>query len=158
MKKKEAITSSILFQLEKLGENMRKPLRTVANRRVMSWTVTRRGKTVEATPKKQSWIVNRKDYGYPGLGSSSGVVIPVRKGTLTVFGYHVSKSQDARRKALKNAVKTDGHLAVYRKLNALIIFRKNTKNKDIIATRKTLESDRDWIKSQFMTKKTQFGG
>jgi hypothetical protein len=97
-----------------------------------------------------SWVVNRKDLGYSGLGSPSGVLIPVRKGVLTQYGYFLDETPIQRQKALVKAIRVEGALPIFRRLNALIIFRKNATDRNTMIARNRLEADRNWVKSQFM--------
>jgi hypothetical protein len=73
------------------------------------------------------------------------VRIPLRKGTLGKFGYTDVKEKSflARKRALMRAIRYGGEtpLAVFRRLNVLMILNKN---KDPVAYR-IFKRDRDWI-------------
>lgn len=82
---------------------------------------------------------SRKDYSKVKIG-------PLRKGSLTRHGYKASKSARARHIALNKAVKAEGALAVYRKLNAVMVLNKNTN-----PTKSTrFRADRNWIKRKYL--------
>ena len=66
------------------------------------------------------------------------------EGDLTRFGYHLSKSTIARRRALGKAVKKYGWLSVFKKLNALMILQKRDKTNFRI-----LRADRNWVKRRY---------
>lgn len=71
-------------------------------------------------------------------------LIPLRKGTLRKFGYSTADTQAKRHAALKKAVKADGWLSIFRKLNAVATY-----NKGRPALHKTFIKDRDWVKKTF---------
>jgi hypothetical protein len=89
------------------------------------------------------------DVGNPGKGIPTGApgIGPLRKGDLTLFGYDnvVSMSEGRRHLALAAAVRKYGPLTVWRKLNAVFIYTKNTSP----ASSRVFKADRDWIKSRF---------
>ncbi|MEM2512731.1 MAG: hypothetical protein QXU81_00200 [Candidatus Bathyarchaeia archaeon] len=85
----------------------------------------------------------RADLGKPG---KSDKVIPIKKkGALVKYDYRVHKSEEARRRALAEAVKEYGALSVYRKLMAQAIFRK--RYAPDVAER--FRSDAEWVKSRY---------
>jgi len=61
--------------------------------------------------------------GYQGPGKGIGTL---KKGALSRYGYGTSKSARSRHIALNAAVKHDGALTVYRRLNALAVYTKRT--------------------------------
>jgi len=71
---------------------------------------------------------------------------PLRKGSLSRHGYGTSKSASARHRALAKAVKAEGALAVFRKLNAVMVLNKNT-NPSVSAK---FKADRNWVKRTYM--------
>lgn len=73
----------------------------------------------------------------PGIGK-------LRKGDLITLGYHVSKTETARHRALNKAVRKYGPLSTFRKLNAVMIYSKESSKS------KTFKKDRNWIKKKFM--------
>ena len=76
----------------------------------------------------------------PGIG-------PLRKGDLSRFGYdHVTDISEGRRHlALASAVRAYGSLTVWRKLNALYVYTRNTAP----GSSATFKADRDWIKAHY---------
>jgi hypothetical protein len=87
--------------------------------------------------------------GKPGKGvtSSSAGIGPLRKGDLSRFGYaHVtSMTQGRRHLTLALAVKSYGSLTVWRKLNALYVYTRNTAP----ASSAIFKADRDWVKEYY---------
>lgn len=76
------------------------------------------------------------------------ILIPVRKGTLRRFGYSSKLPKEERQAALRRAVKVDGWLPIFRKLNALtIFFKRNPKLRALFL------ADRDYVKAQFSPKR-----
>lgn len=61
--------------------------------------------------------------GYQGPGKGIGTL---KKGALARYGYGTSKTARSRHIALNAAVKHDGALTVYRRLNALATYTKRT--------------------------------
>lgn len=90
-----------------------------------------------------------KDVGNPGKGIPTGApgIGPLRKGDLKRFGYTdvASMSEGRRHLALAAAVRAYGSLTVWRKLNAIYIYTRNTAP----AASRVFKADRDWIKSYF---------
>ena len=78
--------------------------------------------------------------GAPGIG-------PLRKGDLKQFGYDdvINMSEGRRHLALAAAVRAYGALTVWRKLNAVFIYTKNTSP----ASSRVFKADRDWIKATY---------
>ena len=72
--------------------------------------------------------------------------IPLRKGTLTKHGYSTHDPQVKRRAALRRAVKSEGWLPVFRKLNAVAIYSKHKPAGAVFL------KDRDYVKRQFAGK------
>jgi len=96
-----------------------------------------------------------KNVGNPGKGLPSGPGIgPLRKGDLSRFGYeHVTAMTEGRRHlALASAVKEYGSLTVWRKLNALYVYTRNTSP----SSSAIFKADRDWIRAHYGIK--AFGG
>lgn len=89
------------------------------------------------------------DVGNPGKGIPTGApgIGPLRKGDLKLFGYDnvVSMSESRRHLALTAAVRKYGPLTVWRKLNAVFIYTKNTSPE----SSRVFKADRDWIKTRF---------
>ena len=83
--------------------------------------------------------------------STPAVRIPLRQNvSLSVFGYkEVAKmSKLARHRALSRAIKAgEPALGLFRRLNALMIFFKNSKPR----LSKIFKSDRDWVKLKFLS-------
>lgn len=76
--------------------------------------------------------------GYKGPGKGIG---KLKKGALSRYGYGTSKTARSRHIALNAAVKHDGALTVYRRLNALSTYTKRTAP----ATSKTARADRAYV-------------
>lgn len=86
--------------------------------------------------------VSLKNYvsktGSVGIGA-------LKKNKLGQFGYHTTSSQPMRQKSLDKAVKKFGDLSVYRSLNAIAVYNKNTHPE----TADVARSDRDYIKAKY---------
>jgi hypothetical protein len=87
--------------------------------------------------------------GNPGKGIPTGApgIGPLRKGDLKQFGYDnvTSMSEGRRHLALAAAVRKYGSLNIWRKLNAVFIYTKNTAP----ASSRVFKADRDWIKARY---------
>lgn len=72
----------------------------------------------------------------------------LRKGDLTKYGYQnvIQLSKEKRRQILKKCLQEYGPLSIFRKLNAVYIYNKNT-NPEIS---EIFKEDRDWIKKTYM--------
>jgi len=75
------------------------------------------------------------------------VLIPLKRGTLSKFGYAARDSEQKRHAALKKAVAKHGWLRVFRKLNAVMVYSKNKES-----LYKTFLSDRNWVRDQYKPK------
>jgi len=82
-----------------------------------------------------------------GSGVTGAKIGPLRKGEMSRFGYVKidTLSISRRRIALKAAVKELGSLSVWKKLNVLYVFNKNT-NK---ALAKKFNADKDWVRATY---------
>lgn len=80
------------------------------------------------------------------MPSRSPTRIPLRKGTLSRFGYAIQAPLKTRRSAIKKAVKAESALAIFRKLNALAILNKNAHP----GYSKLYLRDRNFVKREFM--------
>jgi len=91
-----------------------------------------------------------KDVGNPGKGLASGEpgIGPLRKGELGRFGYDNvrSMSEGRRHLALARAVRVYGPLSLFRKLNAIYVYTRNTSP----ASSVIFKADRDWVKMKYM--------
>jgi hypothetical protein len=76
----------------------------------------------------------------------SKVRIPVMKGKLSKYGYHVHDLQTKRYKSLERATKEYGALSVFKKLNVLVTFNKNVHPE----LSKKFKKDREWVKKNLM--------
>lgn len=89
------------------------------------------------------------DVGNPGKGIPTGApgIGALRKGDLTQFGYTdvTSMSEGRRHLALAKAVRTYGALSIWRKLNAVYVYTRNTSP----ASSRIFKADRDWIKATY---------
>ena len=65
----------------------------------------------------------------------------LKKGRLTKYGYSSSHAESTRRVALNKAIRAYGELAVYRMLNAIYVYTRNTSP----AQAAVYKADRDWI-------------
>ena len=101
--------------------------------------------------KKRTFVPARciRDVGNPGKGLPSGEpgIGPLRKGDLTRFGYdHVVSLSPLKRKiALAKAVRAYGSLTVWRKLNALYVYTKNTAPESSAL----FDEDRNWVREKY---------
>jgi len=125
---------------------------TVAHAKKMEWKVHKAGKVYTAHRKKKTWKVSgkvqkRRDIGR--LGRGKRVIKIKRRGLLKKHGYGVHKSVRERRSALKKVDKLVGSPALFKMLNAQVIFRKHMPD----GVKRTFESDRDWIKRNLLSKK-----
>jgi hypothetical protein len=100
------------------------------------------------TKKKVTIIAPKciKNRGLPGKTSDkfkNGGIGPLKKGGLGKFGYHNVKTlrKKERRMALQRASKEIGYLTVWRKLNAIEIYNRNTNT----AISKIFKQDKNWI-------------
>ena len=89
------------------------------------------------------------DVGNPGKGPRNGGpgIGPLRKGDLKKFGYDnvVSMPKRNRQNALSKAVRSYGSLTVWRKLNAIYVYTRNTAP----ASSAIFKADRDWVKETY---------
>ena len=85
--------------------------------------------------------------GYHGPGKGIG---PLKKGNLTKYGYSTSKSSRSRHTALNAAVKYDGALPTYKRLNALSVYTRRSAP----ATSKAALADRNYIGLRYGYKST----
>lgn len=73
---------------------------------------------------------------------------PLKKGTLSAFGYSAKKDAGSRRLALQGAVKQHGKLHVEHKLNAVAVLHKNKAPH----LSKIFRADQQWVQSSPMFK------
>ncbi len=87
--------------------------------------------------------------GNPGKGLRTGGpgIGPLREGDLARFGYHdvVRMTAGQRHIALHRAVEKYGALTVFRKLNAVYVYTRNTAK----ASSRIFKTDRDWVKEHY---------
>ena len=90
-----------------------------------------------------------RDAGRPGKGLASGEsgIGKLREGDLAQFGYeHVTRLDAPRRHlALGRAVAKYGALTVFRKLNAVYVYTRNTAP----ASSRVFKADRNWVKAYY---------
>ena len=99
------------------------------------------------SPKKQSKRKSRRSKSRKQSKSKSRVRIgPLRKGTLRKHGYSTSRTVASRHNALSKAVRSEGALPIFRKLNAVATLNKNRSP----ATSKKFLADRNWVKRTYM--------
>lgn len=94
-------------------------------------------KSKSRSPRRSSKRSNR---------SKSRVRIPVTKGKLSKYGYHIHDLQSKRHKSLERASKEYGALSVFKKLNVLVTFNKNVNPK----LSGKFKKDRQWVKKNLM--------
>jgi hypothetical protein len=70
---------------------------------------------------------------------------PLRKNKLGKYGYHFDITKKDRAAALSKAIKEYGALSVYRSLNAIAVYNKNTHPE----MAKVAKEDRDMIRTKF---------
>ena len=96
-----------------------------------------------------------KDVGNPGKGLASGEpgIGPLKHGDLSRFGYDhvVGMRLRDRRTALAQAQAAYGSLTLWRKLNAVSIYTRNTAP----SSSKIFKADRDWVRATYGIKATQ---
>jgi hypothetical protein len=68
-------------------------------------------------------------------------LIPLKRGTLSRFGYSAANTQPQRRAALKRAMEHHGWLRVFRKLNAVMVYAKGNPRLHGV-----FKADRDWVR------------
>jgi len=74
------------------------------------------------------------------------VIGPMRRGTLTNFGYNSRDTATLRHSSVQKAVRAHSALEVFRKLNAISILNRNTNP----TLAKHMLADRNWVRSNFM--------
>ena len=85
---------------------------------------------------------SRRKHHSEGIG-------PLHHGDLTSRGYSATKSKTARRSALKKVVKAEGPLKVFRQLNAIAVYDKNSAP----TKSRTFKADRNWVRKTYMKSK-----
>ena len=103
------------------------------------------GTTYVVHPKSQGARVRPtciKEKGQPGKGPKK--IGRLRKGELSKFGYSFRTTEEARHKALRQAVDEFGVLGVYRKLDAVAKLSKTT----IPEASRIFKTDRNWVDSR----------
>ena len=74
---------------------------------------------------------------------------PLKKGLLSSTGYSVKNSLRSRHRSLKSLLKKESPLKVFRQLNAVAVYDKNSAP----TKSKTFKRDRNWIRKNFFKKK-----
>ena len=100
------------------------------------------GTRVKATKVKAGCIPDR---GTPGKGKKL-LKTPLKRGELVQFGYAASELAGDRRKALAKAIALYGATSVFRKVNLLATFNKNT---NPTVSRK-FKADANWISKTYL--------
>jgi len=126
--------------------------RRVGVRRCQTGTI-RRNPYVRIRDDRRTFIPASciTNVGNPGKGLVNGKpgagIGPLRKGNLSVFGYKDVRtlSEEQRHKALEAAVSKYGSLSIWRKLNALFVYTRNTAPDSSVL----FHADRDWVKARF---------
>jgi len=70
----------------------------------------------------------------------------LRKGLLEKYGYHASDPVSKRHASLGKAVEAYGATSVFRKLNAVMVFNKNTSP----SVSAKFRADRNWVRATYM--------
>ena len=86
-----------------------------------------------------------QDLGLPGKRTQPGGIGILRKGELTQFGYTGKNHIKERHKAIVLAIKHFGSLSVWRKLNAIYVYTKNTNT--LLSS--IYNEDRNWVKNTY---------
>jgi hypothetical protein len=74
---------------------------------------------------------------------------PLKKGLLSSTGYSVKKSLNSRHRSLKALLKKETPLKIFRQLNAVAVYDKNSAP----TKSRTFKRDRNWIRKNFFKKK-----
>lgn len=113
-------------------------------------------KTIKPKKKNLTFVKAAciKDRGLPGKWSDTHSEVgigPLKKGTLGQYGYSkvLELSLKKRQNSLKKAIKNMNALVVWRKLNAIYVYNKNTNPK----LSQKFKKDRDWIKNNWSLKR-----
>lgn len=134
------------YGVKKNGGCKKKPGRKSISRRPRSFSVSRKAYKYYKPSIGRKVSVKRSRIEYNRPKSKSKVRIgPLRQGTLRQFGYSTSSSERSRHIALAKAVKSEGYLPIYRKLNAVYVLQRNTSP----SKSKLFKRDRDWLKKKF---------
>jgi hypothetical protein len=89
-----------------------------------------------------------KDRGAPGRWQSVKHMMgigPLKKGSLSIVGYHANDSTEKRHVALEKAVHHYGKSSTVKKLNAVAIYTKRTTP----SRSRTYRRDRNWVSKKF---------
>jgi hypothetical protein len=106
----------------------------------------RKGGIKVAPARVPSATYKIRDIGAPGRGAKRIKI--GRPGALKVAGYSTKLSAEARHRALKEADRRYGTVALFRMLQAQIVFRKRVQP----ATARIFEADRNWAKDNLMSR------
>lgn len=82
----------------------------------------------------------------PTFVCTKTLIGPLKKGTLTQFGYSLEQTAAVRRQSVKKAVKKYGALAIFRKLNAVATLQKNSSPENS----KKFKADATWLKKEYL--------
>jgi len=105
------------------------------------------GHTIRVHPKKNSTLVEATCIKNRGMTGKQAIGIgPLRKGELIQFGYSFRLPREARRKALKKAIKTYSPIGVYRKLDAVSKLSTRTAPE----ASRVFAEDRDWVRKEYI--------
>lgn len=83
--------------------------------------------------------------GFGGRRKTSKIG-PLKKGLLSSTGYSVKNSLRSRHRSLKKLLKKESPLKVFRQLNAVAVYDKNSAP----TKSRTFKRDRNWIRKTFM--------
>lgn len=102
--------------------------------------ILKKGYTTKKGTKVKSTCI--KDLGLKGKGPK--VIPPLKKGTITQFGYSSNDTDVKRHNALKKAIKGLDKATVIHKLNAVAVLTANTNPQ----RSSTFKSDMEWVQGQ----------
>lgn len=107
------------------------------NTRSKRISIKRRSYRLKRNPEfRTKWQIEHQSLG----------IGPLLKGKLSQYGYHSYKTKTQRSQALKQAVKDYGALSIFRSLNALAVYNKNTNPE----AAKIFTQDRNMIRKNYM--------
>ena len=132
--RKTKVRSARMRNAKKGGMTRKTALRKLREGRKVRFA-TRRTRVFKPVMASE-WQVEHQEFG----------IGPLKKGDLSQYGYASDKPMEARHKAVAKAVKKYGPTPVFRKLNAIYVYNKNS---DTVRSEK-FKKDRDYVKKTFL--------
>jgi hypothetical protein len=132
--RKTKVRSARMRNAKKGGMTRKTALRKLREGRKVRFA-TRRTRVFKPVMASE-WQVEHQEFG----------IGPLKKGDLSQYGYASDKPMEARHKAVAKAVKKYGPTPVFRKLNAIYVYNKNS---DTVRSEK-FKKDRDYVKKSFL--------